>query len=300
VSLILQIQIEILLLVALGYILGKKGFFSSKTRAEVTNIVIYVILPCNVFLSFGKDPGRETLLRCGTVLLIGLAAQLLYIVLNRFLYRRFSPERQACLKYATICNNSGFMGLPVAGAVFGDLGLLYGSIVLIPIRIFMWTSGLSLFTKTDLKTKIKTIATHPCIWAVVLGFAYALTPVELPPFLLGTADVLAACTTALSMLVVGSILSEVDVKGVFEPACLFYSAIRLIAIPLAFYAVLRLLNLDPTVTGVTVLSSAMPAATTTAMLASKYGADAGFASKLIFVSTSLSLFTLPVLSLLLA
>ncbi len=40
----------------------------------------------------------------------------------------------------------------------------------------------------------------------------------------------------------------------------------------------------------------MPAAMITAMLAEKYGRDSDFASKLIFVSTLLSLVTLPLIA----
>jgi predicted permease len=285
-----------LLLMAVGYTVTKLGVLSVKARAEITNIVIYVILPCNVFLSFHKGIDRGTLLQCGVIFLVALCAQLLYIVLNRLLYNRFDESRRVVLKYATICNNAGFMGLPIIESVFGENGLLFGSIVLIPIRVFMWTAGLSLFTKTDLKRKVKTLATHPCIWAVILGLAYSFAPFTLPSFLSGALGALGSCTTALSMIIVGSILSEVPLRGVLDKSCFYYSAIRLVAIPALIFGVLKLIGTDALVTGVAVLSTAMPAATTTAMLAQKYNADAAFAAKTIFVSTVLSLVTLPLVS----
>jgi predicted permease len=158
----------------------------------------------------------------------------------------------------------------------------------------MWTAGLSLFTETDLKTKIKTLATHPCIWAVILGFAYSLVPLELPGFVISTVGALGSCTTALTMLAVGSILSEVELRGVLDKSCFYFSAIRLIAIPALFYGVLWLCGVDALVRGVITLSAAMPAATTTAMLSQKYDGDAAYAAKLIFVSTALSVVTLPI------
>jgi predicted permease len=100
------------------------------------------------------------------------------------------------MQYATIVNNASFMGLPVIGSVFGSTGILYGSIVLVPLRLFMWTSGLSLFTKTEKKKQFKSLATHPCIWAVILGFAYLFSPVRLPAFLSGTIEVVAAAITS--------------------------------------------------------------------------------------------------------
>ncbi|HIR75987.1 MAG TPA: AEC family transporter, partial [Candidatus Choladousia intestinipullorum] len=55
-------------------------------------------------------------------------------------------------------------------------------------------------------------------------------------------------------------------------------------------------HLDPLVRNVTVIMTAMPAGTVTAMLAEKYGADARFASSAIFISTLLSIVSLPILA----
>jgi predicted permease len=279
-----------------GYFITKKGIMGASTRKDLTDIVIYVILPCNIFNSFNIDVTAELLRNCGVVFIIAFGAQLLYVVFNRVLYNRFPQEKRVVMQYATICNNAGFMGLPVIDSVFGATGVVYGSIVLIPIRLFMWTAGLALFTQTNKKDAFKRLATHPCIWAVILGFGYMFLPFELPSFLSGAITAVGSCTTALSMIIVGSILSEINLKTVFDKACFYFSFIRLIAIPAVIYIVLRVIGTDPLVTGVSVLSSAMPAAMITAMLAQKYGQDAAFASKMLFVSTVLSLITLPLIA----
>jgi malate permease and related proteins len=293
---ILQIQIEIFILIAVGYIITKKGIFGPEARRDMTNVVIYIILPCNIFHSFEMALSIDMLRECAIVFIIGFAAQLIYMLLNKCLYQRFPVERRVVMQYATITNNVGFMGLPVIASVFGATGALYTSIILIPMRLFMWTSGLSLFTSSDKKQQLRQLATHPAIWAVILGFAYLFSPVRLPEFLSGSINVIGSCLTAMSMIVVGSILSEVNFRSLLDKACFYYSAFRLILIPAITFVVLRLMSIDPVVTGVAVLASGMPAATITAMLAKKYGADSAFASKLIFVSTLLSLVTLPIIA----
>jgi len=262
----------------------------------MTDIVLYIILPCNIFSAFHKGISPEVLRQCLIVLIIALGMQMLNIVLNKVLYRRIPPTRRVVLQYSTIANNAAFMGLPIIGAVFGSTGVLYGSIVLIPMRIFMWTSGLSLFTKTDAKQMVKVIATHPCIWAVILGVAYLFVPFTLPDFLAQTITLVGDCTTVLTMLIVGSILSGVNPKSLLDKECLYYSFFRLLAIPALTFGVLLLLKVDATVTGVVVLSAAMPAAVLTAMLAEKYDQDYMFGSKVIFVSTLLSMISLPLIS----
>ena len=51
----LSLQIEIFLLMLMGYVLAKKGYFSKQTRTQLTNIVLMVILPCAIVKSFQVD-----------------------------------------------------------------------------------------------------------------------------------------------------------------------------------------------------------------------------------------------------
>ena len=290
----------IFLIVAVGYCVTKAGRFSEKARADLTNLVIYVVLPANIFSSFDIELTPEILRQSGFILIAAFGLQGLYMVLNKVLFRRFPSGRQDVLKYAMIVNNAGFMGLPIMGAVFGQMGLLYGSIMLVPMRVFMWTVGLSLFTSKQAKGSAKTLVTHPCTWAVILGFAYIFAPFSLPAFLSNTIRTIGDTVTFLSMFVVGSILSGTKLKSALDKSCFYYSFLRLIAIPAVAFTVLFLLGADPIAKGVIVLASAMPAAVATAMLAEKYNADSGFASKIIFVSTALSIITLPIISAILA
>jgi len=289
----------LLLIMAAGFLFTKMGMFSAKTRGDLTNIVIYLVLPCNIFGSFHKGISPEILRQCVVVLFVSFGMHLLYFILSKVLYIHFKPEKRVVAQYATIINNSGFMGLPVMDAVFGQTGLLYGSVVLIPMRVFMWTAGLSLFTKAETGQKVKTLATHPCIWAVILGFAYIFAPFELPLFIRNSISAIGGCTTALSMLVIGSILTGVDPRSVKDIDCFYYTLFRLIVIPAIVFGALLLLKVDPLVTGVAVLASAMPSAVVSALLAEKYGQDTAFASKIILVSTTLSIITLPVISMVL-
>ena len=69
----------------------------------------------------------------------------------------------------------------------------------------------------------------------------------------------------------------------------------MLAFPLLVFTFLKLLKVDTLITGVSTLLTEMPAGTTTAILADKYGCDAVFASRIIFVSTMSSIGTIPIL-----
>ena len=286
----------ILVLLITGFGITKAGIMSKKTRADITDIVLYIVLPCNIFSSFHKGTTPEILRQCIIVIIAAFGLQLLYIIINKTAYRKIPNERRVVLQFATIVNNAAFMGLPMVGTIFGPTGVLYGSIALIPVRIFMWTMGLALFTDMELKRRVKVLSTHPCIWAVILGFAYIFVPFELPVFLAETINVIGACSTALPMFVIGSILSDVNIRDVLDKDCLYFSLIRLIIIPAIVLTVMLALRVDKLVTGVMVLLTAMPSSTTSVMLAEKYGKDSNFSAKTIIVSTILSIVTLPLIA----
>lgn len=295
---IINLQIEIFILLAIGYILSKKGYFDKHTQTQLTNIILIIILPCSIIKSFQMDINYELIISTGTILLISFGIQFLYSILNKFLYINTSEDKKVCCQYATMVSNAGFMGMPIAQSVFGDIGLLYASIFLIPQRIFMWSSGLSLFAKNQKGNIVKQVMTHPCIIAIYIGvFLMILRKMNvfLPQSLNDTISVISQCNTALSMVVIGGILADVDYKDIFDTVSLKYSLYRLIIIPMIIFAILTLLNIAKLPKNLCALLSAMPAASTTVMLAQKYEGNALFASKLVFVSTLLSLLTLPLI-----
>ncbi|WP_434309423.1 AEC family transporter [Hominifimenecus sp. rT4P-3] len=297
---IIDLQIQIFLLVAIGFFLTRKNWVNDTTQKQMVDIILYVLLPCTIFRSFlSIEMTAELIKKTAVVGIVATAMQFCYLFVNRFLYRRFERGRALLMKYATICTNSAFIGLPIIEAVMGAEALVYASIALIPTRVAMWTAGLSLFTETDRKSMVRTLALHPCILAVFLGFLFMGTGWSLPAALEQTTLGLSRCTTSLSMIMVGCILGKVELRKVFDWSVLYYSLIRLLALPFFFLAVLYIFQADKMTVGVTVLTAAMPAGSTTAMLAKKYDQDTEYASKLVCVSTLLSLVTIPLFSILL-
>ncbi len=296
---IINLQLEIFIIVASGFYFAKKGMVSKETRRQLTDIMIFWILPCTIVKSFSMEMTIDILKDTALILFISFIIQISYNVINRFLYNKFPHNQAIVMKYATIVSNAGFMGMPIVSSVYGTTGLLYCSIALIPLRIFMWTSGLSLFTTTNKKDAMKTVLTHPCIIAVYVGIVFmAILSMgyQIPSFLSTTISAIGGCNTAISMFIIGAILSDVEWGNVFNKVVLYFSAIRLIIIPLMTLLILKLCHVDPLVIGVSVLLTAMPAGSTAAMLAQKYDQDVLFASQLVFVTTLLSLVTLPMIS----
>lgn len=298
----INLQIEIFLLIIVGLILSKTGLMSSSTRKQLTKIVLTIVLPCSIIQSFEIDVDRDLLVSCLMVFLVSILAQFVYWIFNLFLWKNQTQDRRINLKYGTMVSNAGFMGMPLAQGVFGDIGLLYASIFLIPQRVCMWSYGLSLYTISRKQDLIKNVLFHPCIIAIFIGIILMICRMfgfVLPKAIDDTIGAIASCNTALSMIVIGGILSDVNIHDVFDKTTFFYSMIRLIILPLVLLVIVRIINIETLVSNVCVLLSGMPAASTTAMLAQTYDKDPAFSSKMVFVSTFISLITLPLLSVLL-
>ncbi len=96
----------------------------------------------------------------------------------------------------------------------------------------MWSLGMTYFTKApDRRTLIKKICTHPCIVSVFIGFVLMLLQMQIPGFLGDTVHSLNKANTAVSMIFVGTVLAEADMKTMITPLSCYYAAVRLILIP---------------------------------------------------------------------
>lgn len=293
-SSLVKLQAMMFLMMLIGIVLQKRKIITKEVRKGMTDLVIDVILPCNIIQSFRLEFDMSVLMQFAVIFGVAVCVQLVCWVLGKVLYRGKNQGEKAVLQYGTVCSNAGFMGNPIAEGVYGSQGLMMASVYLVPQRIVMWTAGLSCFTSKSEGSVVKKILTHPCIIAVEIGLALFLFQIPLPGFLGDTVKSISGCNTAMSMILIGSILAEVHIKELLDKTALFYSAVRLAVIPgLALLGCL-IFGIGGLVAGVSVLLAAMPAGSTTAILAARYDGDAVFASKCVTLSTVLSLITIPV------
>lgn len=295
---LLHLQIELFLLMALGFLFTRTGLLSKEARRGLTDLVLYAVLPANIIISFLIELDRSILIAGGLVLVISCVIQLCCHTLAKVLYPGADQRQLAVLKYGTVCSNAGFMGNPLVEGLYGSTGLMLASLYLIPQRIVMWSAGLGYFTAAKGRDVVRKVLTHPCIIAVFLGILLLLTQAALPAPLLQTLKACGGCTTALSMIVIGGILAEIPFRSVVNRWSVYYSLLRLVAFPLLTLLPCWLLGLPPLVTAVSVVLAGMPAGSTTAILAEKYGGDSALAVQLVFLSTALSMVTIPLLCLL--
>ncbi len=303
------------LIVAFGAILKKNGILQEEGREILTNLVLYALLPCNIISSFQMELSMEIIKGFAWLLAVSLLVQVFSYWLSRSLYNRKPEAIRRVLQYCTIVSNSGFLGLPVAEGVFGPEGMMYASVFIIPMRVMMWSAGLACFTdSSSRKNAIRKIALHPCIVAVYIGLGMMFfrdsleTGYELLMQQMGASGIvlqiivqaldrgiraLGGSTTAVTMLLIGSMLADLKPADMVDKDTLLISAVRLGVLPGIFWCVCHFLKMEPLLSGICVLMTGMPAGSSSAILAAKYGCDYRFATKCVVVSTLLSMLTIP-------
>lgn len=297
----LNMQMMMFLLVAIGFQIRKKGIVGTEGRKNMIDLCLFVTLPFNVLYSFLREWDWDLLISCSVILLLSIGYNAVSVIFSILLYRRNSLEKQKPLKYGTIVSNGGFLGNPIIEGIYGSSGLLYASLFMLPVRIVMWSYGVTVFFRGEEKTSekkngglLKKIITHPCIVAIYVGAIIMIGGIGLPTFLKNTIAGLSNCNMPLSMMLVGMLLAEIDPKGLIDKTMLFYTFVRLILMPLVIYGLTAFLPIDAQLRGITVIMAGMPAPITTALLSAKYGGDEEYATGMIFVTTLLSLVTLPI------
>ena len=286
----INLQFTLFAIMALGVIVRKTGVISGEGQKNITRLVLNLVLPFSIVNSFLIDLDSSIWADCGIIFLISTLLHVGCVFYGKLLYRNHPEKQQKCLRYGILCSNAGVLGSLVAEGAFGPRGLLLGSIYLIPLRVTMWSEGVAVFSDVhDLKSAVKRTLSHPCVIACLIGLLLMLTQIEIPPLLLQPLQTVAKANTTLCMLVVGMILAEIHFRDLVDRDVLLYTLQRLIVIPLILFVVLKLLHVEAMTLGVSVLLCAMPAGTTTAMLADQHDCDPHFATKMVVFSTLCSI-----------
>ena len=285
-------MLVILFAIAAGYAANRLGYLGGETDQKVSKLLLNITMPAMIVAAVITG---EELPELGTILSILEVGVVFYLLEAVFalVVPRFLPGTQGqkgVWRYALAFPNVGFIGYPVAVALFGDGALFYAAILALPFNLLSYSLG-PLLLAGAARFRWKQLFT-PCIVASVLGLVLALTRLR-PPALVGEMlDFVGDITVPLSLLVVGSLLAGMSAGQVL-------TAIRLLLLPVALCLVLRALGIDSLVLGIAVTQMAMPVAVNGTLLSMEYGGDTECMAQITFLTTAASIVTIPIVAVLL-
>lgn len=299
-----EVMMTLFAIVVVGYVAGKLGYMGGTFDKRLSKLVIDITCPALILSSAmgGELPDRRFILP-----LLGISA-LTYVILTaiawtlpRFLTRRKADE--GIIGFALMFGNVGFMGYPVVASIFGHQAVFYAAVLNVVNTFAVFTVGTMLVTGSSSNRERfnrKVLYSTPMISAylamliVAFGFDNIPAAVSQPLTMIGNITVPAA------LLIIGSSMSHLSLRAMLgTPTIYATTLLRLAVLPVGIHLLCTALGFDPFVVGINTVVIAMPVATYGTILCLKYGRDTTLIAEVTFITTLLSMLTIPLLVILL-
>ena len=326
----MNIAIKVIYNVALLFIMMIPGVLLVKFNMSVkgfgkglSNLVLYIAQPALIFMAYLRPYNEEILKNSLYVFVLSVIVHIMFSAVAMLCFKKSPDGIRRMLRFATIFSNAAFMGIPLIAAVLEDSypgATVYASIYNITFNLFLWSLGVYICTDKrdrdndgvdDGVEEIKENASplkalyHPVTIAAAIGLIFFIFSLEayVPALITESLNMLKGLVAPLSMVVIGLRLADMDFRGVLKDKDMFvFLFLRHVLLPLLTVGLIKLVDLiipvAPVVQTVVVIMASAPAATSATMCAEKYDCDAAYVSRLVTVSTLLSIATMPLVLLL--
>ncbi len=284
-----------LMLVGTGALCFKIRLISKEGNASLTNLVLYVVNPLLILVSYQQDFSYHLLKGLGIAFILSVIGFGIFGLFS-FIFIKGKDSSDAMVERLNAAySNCGFMGIPLALALFGAEGVFYVTAVNTAFNIIVWTFGVYSVTKDKKMISAKKILTNPTIIATVLGFLLFLFRIEIPDIIFTPCDYIASTVTPLAMIVAGVTIAQNNIlKAFLKPRIYLVCALKLVIVPvlLAFlFALIPDINNTAVTTALMCLSC--PSATIATMFAIRFNKGANYSAQMFGITTILSVVTLP-------
>lgn len=290
-----------------GWFLRKINFIDDKMNHSINKLIVYFAYPCLIVHNIGGlDMNHKVIASFAITFALSLASFYLcgLICYGYARLRKFPESESNILEFAMIAPNDGFMGFPVALIFFGDMGLLLMLAHNAAMNFFVFTYGIKLLRrnreerrkatpKRFLKATLKLIM-NPNILALIIGFIISLMGGIIPAAVDDYLMYLGNISTPMAMIFIGSSLVGYKFKDIVRSLVIIEtSAVKLFLLPAVTIGIVYFIPVSALIKAVVVLGACFPTAATVSMLSEQEGLNPAPASKSLFLSTVVSIVTVP-------
>lgn len=295
------VMITLFAIVVVGYAAGKLGYLGGTFDKRLSKVVIDITCPALILSSAmtGELPDRQYIL---PLLLISVIT---YIVLTgmayllpRYLTKRIEDEGP--VGFALMFGNVGFMGYPVVASIFGHEAIFYAAVLNVVNTFAVFTIGTMLITgKSEVegsKFQKKVLYSTPMLAAYLTMAIVALRIDNIPAFISQPLTMIGNITVPAALLIVGSSMSHLPPRAMLGNGTVYATTLfRLAILPIAIYYLCRALGFSEFVVNINTIVIAMPVATYGTILCLRHGKDTTFITEVTFITTLISMLTIPAL-----
>ncbi|MDX9888674.1 MAG: AEC family transporter [Anaerovoracaceae bacterium] len=295
-------------LLVTGYLCRKTNLIDDGMNKSINNFIIYIAYPCLILVRIGSLEMVEGIFQnfiFTLVIYTFLFAVYGFYSLAYVHARKFPKDLRPVAEFSIISPNNGFMGYPIAFAFFGELGLLYMIACNISLNIMLFSYGIHLMKRDEegyrmgfrvIMKSFGKLLLNPNIISAALGLIICGNNLEMPGTLVTYLELVGGVATPMVMIYIGSTLTKSNIFTIIKNKMIIEIVInRLFVIPAITLLIVFFLPMDPLIKTICVLSSAFPCAAAVPVFAELYNNKKSLASEALFLSTIISLVTLPII-----
>lgn len=293
-------------LIAAGYASVLFRFVSQGAHKGISEFAFSIAIPALLFRTIvvsefpDVSPYRMWGAYYGALALIWIAALLISACLRE---RREDREDGVVFAIGSVYGNIVMLGIPLVLSALGNEAAGPMSLILSVNTPLLWLCGIlqmELVSRkrtgsplTVIRPVLADLARNPLMLAIGFGVVWRFTGLGLNPVVDKTIGLLAQAGSPAALIALGITLFRFEVKGEML-SVVAMSALKLLAMPAVAFALAKLLNLPPIVTGVVVLFAAMPTGANAYIFAVQYQRLVNPVSGAVALGTFLAAVTLPV------
>jgi predicted permease len=288
-----EISLPIILLIASGYVFQKIFHVDVRTFAKLT---IYFMIPVVIFYKlYSTDISGEFFTQAVPfILLLEVAMYVFGILISALL--RFNKSMSKAFTNSLVLINTGNYGIPLIDLVFRSNPLAATSqIFIIAIQnITSCTVGVFLASSDSVSKKraLINIIKMPALYTLLLVVIVKLCNITVPEVITKPLGYISDAFVAFALIGLGVQLAEVKF-GRKMGKVMLVSTIKVIIAPLTGFALALLLNIQGILGAALIIGLSTPSAVNSATFALEFGNEPEFAAQVVFMTTVLCTFSLP-------
>lgn len=295
----------LVIIIAMGNILKRRGFYSAADIAALSKTLYWVILPLLLFRTTYIS-GTEVLTQPNLLISVNVC-YIATIALSwggaAFFAHKGDIRRVAVSVFSDFRSNNIYLGFPVVQLAMGEAGLHLASIYIAVSTIFFQVLSIGAgelalngrLTAKSFAAMGRRLGKNPLVISCVAGVLAALAHVPIHFVLDETMKLVSGAATAVALLALGGTLDISRMSRVVEiiRRTWFDIIIKIIVNPLLMWGALILFPVDSELLKVTVMLSSMPCAVNCFIIAKSMGMDGEYAADLVASTTLLGILSIP-------
>lgn len=298
----------VLLLMAVGYFMGVKGWMTAAEKNFLSRFIINIAVPANCIVGLLNNLDRTDLLRASRQVAAALLGVGITLLLSMGAASLLRLPRTRWGVFATMAglSNTLFIGIPVCTQLFGEACMPYVMLYYLGNTTFLQSAGILLVERSGDRGRqpggpgrfLRDIFTKPPILGVLCAIVLLVLGIDLPGPVMRFAGYISNTVSPLALIYCGFIVYEVGLKNLrFLRGLPTMLVIRLAVAPVICWGCCRLFGLEGLVRNVFLVESALPVVSQVTVMAGAYGADEEYAATGACLSIFGCFVTLPILML---